>query len=322
MPNILVIAELEQGQLKPATLAAVGFARQVCGAGGAFEILVAGKGVAAVAEALRSFGAAGVLVADHDALAETLADKFARVIADVARQRSASLIVAASSARSKDILPRAAAILDAGMLSDVTEVLPDGEDFTFKRAMFAGNAIATVKLDGPVKVLTVRSSAFEAPSQSGAASPLVAISVDAASLPADIEFVSREQKATGRPDATEARIVVSGGRALKNSAEFEQVVGGLADTLGAAVGSSRALVDASITPNSLQIGQTGKLVAPDLYIALGISGAIQHLAGMKDSKVIVAINKDAEAPIFEVADYGLVADLHVVVPELISKLKC
>ncbi len=322
MQNILVIAEIDQGKLKNVTLAAVGFARQVCEkAGGSFEILVMGAGVTGIVEALRSFGAANVLVAEHTALAEPLADKYARVIAAVAGQRGGSMIIAAASARAKDILPRSAALLDAGMLSDVTEVSSDGEDLTFKRVMFAGNAVATVKLDGPVKVLTVRASAFAAASQVQEVSPLVVIPVDAASLPNDIEFVSREQKESGRPDATEARIVVSGGRALKNSGEFEQVVGGLADALGAAVGSSRALVDSGITPNSLQIGQTGKLVAPDLYIALGISGAIQHLAGMKDSKVIVAINKDAESPIFEIADYGMVADIHTVVPELISKLK-
>ena len=194
-------------------------------------------------------------------------------------------------------------------------------ELIFRRGMYAGNVIATVKLAGATKVLTVRSSRFAAPEGGASASPIEAVAVDAAALPALITFVSREEKAAGRPDPTEARIVVSGGRGVKNAADFERLVGGLADVLGGAVGSSRALVDAGITPNTLQIGQTGKNVAPDLYVAVGISGAIQHMAGMKDSKVIVAINKDAEAPMFEIADYGLVADVYEAVPELIAKLK-
>ena len=206
------------------------------------------------------------------------------------------------------------------MISDVIEVRPEGDDFIFKRVMYAGNVIATVKLEGALKFLTVRSAAFAPPAKTAEVSPLIPVSVDAGKLPSQIEFVGREAKVAGRPDSTEARVVVSGGRAIKNSEDFERLIGGLADVLGGAVGSSRALVDSGITPNSLQVGQTGKIVAPDLYIAVGISGAIQHMAGMKDTKVIVAINKDAEAPIFEVADYGLVGDVYQVVPELIAKL--
>ncbi len=322
MLTILVLAEHDQGRLKLASLAAAGFARKVCAAaGGAFDLLVLGHGVAGMAESLRRCGAAHVLAADHPALQHPLADKFAQVIAGVARQRGATMVVAAASTFSKDILPRAAALLDAGMLSDVIDAWLDGGDFTFKRVLFAGNVIATVRLDGPLKFLTVRAAAFAVPPEVETVSPVVAVPVDAAALPKYVEFVAREQKAAGRPDATEARIVVSGGRAIKTAEDFERLVGGLADALGAAVGSSRALVDAGITPNSLQIGQTGKVVAPDLYFALGISGAIQHLAGMKDTKVIVAVNKDAEAPVFEVADYGLVGDVYQVVPELIAKLK-
>jgi electron transfer flavoprotein alpha subunit len=322
MPNILVIAEHDQGRLKTATLAAVAFARKVCAAaGGTLEILVLGDGVSGVVEALRSSGAANVLVAEHAALKEPLADKYAHVLAGVARTRGATMVVATSSTWSKDILPRAAALLDAGMLSDVTDVTAEGGDFTFKRVMFAGNVVATVKLDGPVKFLTVRAAAFPALAKSESVSPVVTVAVDPAALPEHLEFVSREARMAGRPDATEARIIVSGGRGLKSAEEFERLAGGLADALGGAVGSSRALVDAGITSNSLQIGQTGKVVAPELYIALGISGAIQHLAGIKDTKVIVAINQDAEAPIFEVADYGLVGDLHQLVPEWIAKLK-
>ncbi|MFI5335857.1 MAG: electron transfer flavoprotein subunit alpha/FixB family protein [Opitutales bacterium] len=322
MNKILVIAEHANGQLKLATGAAAGCAQRICAAaGGSFEVLVLGSGLAATAGAASRYGAATVLAADDPALQQPLADRYAQVIAGVARARGANLVVAAASTFSKDVLPRAAALLDAGMLSDVVGVEAAGAELTFRRVMFAGNVIATVRLAGAVKVLTVRSSGFATPEGVTAVSPVEAVAVDAAALPSLITFVGREEKAAGRPDPTEARIVVSGGRGVKNAADFERLVGGLADTLGAAVGSSRALVDAGITPNSLQIGQTGKNVAPDLYIAVGISGAIQHMAGMKDAKVIVAINKDAEAPMFEIADYGLVADVYEVVPELIAKLK-
>lgn len=231
------------------------------------------------------------------------------------------MVVGAASTFSKDILPHAAALLDAGMLSDVVEVRGDGDDFIFKRVMYAGNVIATVKLEGAVKFLTVRAAAYAHAPKGEAASPVVSLTVVADKLPALVEYGGQEAKVADRPDSTEARVVVSGGRGIKNAEDFERLVGGLADALGGAVGSSRALVDAGITPNSLQVGQTGKIVAPELYIALGISGAIQHLAGMKDTKVIVAINKDPDAPIFEVADYGLVGDVYQVVPELTEKLR-
>jgi electron transfer flavoprotein alpha subunit len=314
MSQTLVIAEHDQGQLKLASFAAAAFAQQV---GGSFDILVLGSGVSAVAEALRKTGAAAVLVADHAELAEPLADRYAHVIADVVRARGAKLVAAANSTFAKDVLPRAAALVDAAMVSDVIGL----ENGAFRRAMFAGNVIATVQLEGEIKFATVRSAAFPAPAQNGAESPVEAVAVDAGSLPKHATFVNREVKKSARPDSTEARIIVSGGRAIKNAEDFERLVGGLADTLGAAVGSSRALVDSGITPNSLQIGQTGKIVAPELYIAVGISGAIQHMAGMKDTKIIAAINKDAEAPIFEVADYALVADVYEAVPEMIQKLK-
>ena len=314
MAHTLVIAEHDQGQLKLATLSAAAFAQQ---AGGSFDFLVLGSGIAATAEALRSAGAQAVLVADHPELAQPLADRYAQVIADVVKARGATLVVAAVSTFAKDVLPRAAALADAGMVSDVVGC----EGGAFRRVMFAGNVIATVELEGAVKFVTVRSAAFSAAAPAAAQSPVEAVAVDPAKLPKFATFVNREVKKSARPDATEARIIVSGGRALKNAEDFERLVGGLADTLGAAVGSSRALVDSGITPNSLQIGQTGKIVAPELYVAVGISGAIQHMAGMKDTKIIAAINKDAEAPIFEVADYGLVADVYEAVPELIQKLK-
>lgn len=314
MSSTLVIAEHDQGQLKLASLSAAAFAQKI---GAPFDVLVLGADVGAVAEAARKSGARAVLVADHAELAHPLADRYAHVIADVVKSRGASMVVAAVSTFAKDVLPRAAALVDAGMVSDVVGY----ENGAFRRVLFAGNALATVELAGAIKFVTVRSAAFTPAPATDAAAPIEAVTVDAATLPKFATFVSREVRESARPDATEARIIVSGGRALKNTEDFERLVGGLADTLGAAVGSSRALVDAGITPNSLQIGQTGKIVAPDLYIAVGISGAIQHMAGMKDTKVIAAINKDAEAPIFEVSDYGLVADVYEAVPELIEKLK-
>jgi len=322
MPNILVLAEHDDGQLKQATLSAVGFAHKVVGeARGSFDILVIGQNAGGTAEQLRPYGASAVLVADHPQLQHPVSDKYAQLIADVACQRRTTMVVGAASTFSKDVLPRAAGSLDAGMLSDVVDVCSEADDFIFKRVMFAGNVIATVKLDGAIKFLTVRAAAFGQPAKGSESSPVVSVQVEADRLPAFIEYTGREAKVTDRPDSTEARVVVSGGRAIKNAADFERLVGGLADALGGAVGSSRALVDAGVTPNSLQIGQTGKIVAPDLYIAVGISGAIQHLAGMKDTKVIVAINKDPEAPIFEVADFGLVGDAYQMVPELVQKLR-
>lgn len=322
MPKILILAETDEGQLKLATLSAVAFAEKlIADAGGSFEILVVGKNVGPVADQLRAYGAASVLTADHPQLEQPLADKYAHLLAQLAKERGATMIAAAASTFSKDILPRAAGLLDAGMLSDVIEAKPDGDDFTFRRVMFAGNVIATVKLEGAVKFLTIRPAAFAHPAKRSDQSPVAALQVEAGSLPALSQWVGREAKASGRPDSTEARVVVSGGRAIKNADDFERLIGGLADVLGGAIGSSRALVDAAITPNSLQVGQTGKIVAPDLYIAVGISGAIQHLAGIKDAKVIVAINKDPDAPIFEVADFGLVGDAYQLVPELTQKLK-
>ncbi|HLP24901.1 MAG TPA: FAD-binding protein [Acidobacteriota bacterium] len=305
MSHTLVIAEHDQGTLKTASLAAAAAAQK---AGAPFDILLLGSGLGATAEALRGAGAAAVLVADHADLAQPLADRYAAVIAAV-------------STFAKDVLPRAAALVDAAMVSDVIGLENSSGALTFRRVMFAGNVIATVQLEGDVQFATVRSAAFSASAPTDAQSPVEAITVDPAKLPRFATFENREVKKSARPDATEARIIVSGGRAIKNAEDFERLVGGLADTLGAAVGSSRALVDAGITPNSLQIGQTGKIVAPELYLAVGISGAIQHMAGMKDTKIIAAINKDAEAPIFEVADYGLVADVYDAVPELIQKLK-
>lgn len=320
--RFLVVAEHGDGQLKNAAAATVGFAREAAAAiGGDYEILVLGSGIGAVANAVTHYGAARVLMADAPALQHAQADNYAHVIAGVARACAATHVVAAASTFSKDILPRTAALLDAGMLSDAIGFRAEAGELVFRRVMFAGNVIATVKLAGARQVLTVRAAAFGVPQKTAESSPIEAIVVEANALPSPVTFISRETRVAVRPDPTEARVVVSGGRALRNGEDFERLVGGLADTLGAAVGSSRALVDAGIAPNSLQVGQTGKVVAPELYIALGISGAIQHLAGMKDAKFVAAINKDPDAPIFEVADYGLVADIYEAVPELIAKLK-
>jgi electron transfer flavoprotein alpha subunit len=322
MNNILVLAEHDGGQLKQTTFSAVAFAdKAIAEAGGSFDILIIGDNVSQAAESLRPYGAASVVIANHPQLRHPLADKYAHVLAEVARQRGATMVVGTASTFSKDILPRAAALMDAGMLSDVIEVRKSNNDFIFKRVMFAGNALANVEMDGALKFLTVRAAAFTHSEKRSELSPLTNFAVGEDRLPQFIEYTGCEAKVAGRPDSTEARVVVSGGRAIKNSDDFERLIGGLADALGGAVGSSRALVDAGITPNSLQVGQTGKIVAPDLYIAVGISGAIQHLAGMKDTKVIVAINKDADAPIFEIADYGLVGDAYAIVNELITKLR-
>jgi electron transfer flavoprotein alpha subunit len=314
--RILVVAEHDQGTLKTATLAAVGFAHGLEGAEP--EILLMGHEVGPLAEQLRRY--APVWIADDESLRLPTADRYAEVIRRVARQREVALVVAAASTFSKDILPRAAALLDGTMGSDIIGVKQDGGELTFLRPTNAGGVVATVRLLGEPKVLTVRASAFKAP-EPGESRDVGQVPVSAAELPNLIEVVRRESRVSSRPDVTEARVVVSGGRGVKNVEDFERVVGGLADLFQGAVGCSRALVDGGIAPNDLQVGQTGKIAAPDLYIALGISGAVQHLAGMKDSKVVVAINKDPEAPIFEVADYGLVADLYKAVPELIDKLK-
>ena len=322
MPKILILAEHEGGQLKLATLSAVAFARKLISeAGGSLQILVIGENVGPIAESLRNYGASALLTVEHINLKNPVSDKYAAIVAGIVKQRGITLVAGAASTFSKDVLPRAAALVDAGMVSDVIEVHQDGTDYTFKRVMFAGNVIATVKLDGPIKFLTVRPAAYSHPEKGSESSPIESITVEVDTLPAFIEYEACEAKASGRPDSTEARVVVSGGRAIKNLDDFERLIGGLADALGGAIGSSRALVDSGITPNSLQVGQTGKIVAPDLYIAVGISGAIQHLAGIKDSKYIVAINKDAEAPIFEVADFGLVGDAYQIVPEMTAKLK-
>ncbi|AEG69729.1 MULTISPECIES: electron transfer flavoprotein subunit alpha/FixB family protein [Ralstonia solanacearum species complex] len=310
----LVIAEHDNQSIKAATLNTVTAAAQC---GGEVHVLVAGAGCAAAAQAAAQIaGVAKVLVADAPQFADGLAENIAEQALALANvSGNYSHILAPATAYGKNILPRVAAKLDVAQLSDITKV--DGPD-TFERPIYAGNAIATVQSADKVKVITVRGTAFDAAAATGgsAATETLTPVADAGVS----QFVSREVTKSDRPELTAAKIIVSGGRGVGSGENYTKVLTPLADKLGAALGASRAAVDAGFVPNDYQVGQTGKIVAPQLYIAVGISGAIQHLAGMKDSKVIVAINKDPEAPIFSVADYGLVGDLNTVVPELVAAL--
>jgi electron transfer flavoprotein alpha subunit len=306
----LVIAEHDNAELKGATLNTVAAAAKI---GGDVHVLVAGAGAQAVADqAARIAGVSKVLLADAPQLADGLAENVAAQVLAVAQAYSHILFPATASG--KNVAPRIAAKLDVAQISDISAI--DSPD-TFERPIYAGNAIATVQSADPVKVITVRTTAFDAvAAQGGSAQVETVTPVADAGLSS---FVGREVAKSDRPELAGARAVVSGGRGL-GSAENFKILDPLADKLGAALGASRAAVDAGYAPNDWQVGQTGKIVAPQLYVAVGISGAIQHLAGMKDSKVIVAINKDAEAPIFGVADYGLVGDLFTLVPELVNAL--
>ncbi|MCY4755478.1 electron transfer flavoprotein subunit alpha/FixB family protein [Pelomonas aquatica] len=307
----LVIAEHDHGTLKSATLNTVTAAAAL---GGDVHVLVAGHNAAAAAAAAAQIaGVAKVLHADSAALAEGLAENVAAQV--IALASGYSHILFPATAAGKNVAPRVAALLDVAQLSDITKVISAD---TFERPIYAGNAIATVQSGDATKVVTVRTTGFDPAAATGgsAAVETVAASADSGRS----SFVGREVTKSDRPELTAAKIIVSGGRALGSNEKFMEVLTPLADKLGAALGASRAAVDAGYAPNDWQVGQTGKIVAPQLYVACGISGAIQHLAGMKDSKVIVAINKDAEAPIFSVADYGLEADLFTAVPELVNAL--
>ncbi len=320
MSSVLVIAEIVDGKVRKSTMSAVNFARQVTQAGGSFAILALGAGAKGAASELAGYGASQVLVGDDASFQHQVCEQFAPTIAAVARGKSFDCVVVTASSFGKDVAPRVAAKLGAGYASDVSAVaIKDGKR-TYKRPMFAGNAFGYCEITTAIQVVSVRQSEFPAAEPSGGASPVEAVPTAPKDPAADkVEFVALEQGKSERPDLGEARVVVSGGRALKE--KFAAVLDPLAQLLGAAVGASRAACDAGYAPPELQVGQTGRVVAPQLYFAIGISGAIQHLAGMKGSKTIVAINKDPDAPIFQVADYGLVADLFVAVPELITELK-
>ncbi|MGE5723255.1 MAG: electron transfer flavoprotein subunit alpha/FixB family protein [Sphingomonadales bacterium] len=306
----LVLVEHEHGHVKDATLSAV-----TAGAGlGPVDLVVAGEGVGAVAEAAaRIAGVGTVHVADSPALGHALAENLAPLIVQLMDGYEA--FVAPATTTGKNIAPRVAALLDVMQLSDILSVESDG---SFTRPIYAGNAIATVRSSDAKKVVTVRTTAFEKAAAEGGSAAIAP--VGAAEDRQLSRFVSADESVSERPELTSAKIIVSGGRALGSAEQFKALIEPLADKLGAAVGASRAAVDAGYVPNDYQVGQTGKVVAPDLYIAVGISGAIQHLAGMKDSKTIVAINKDEDAPIFQIADLGLVGDLFKILPELTGKL--
>lgn len=304
--SILIVAEHDNSSVKSATLNVVTAAKAI---GGEVTVLVAGENCSAAADAAAKIaGVDKVLVADNAAYAHQLAENVSLLVAELAK--SYSYVLAASTSNGKNTTPRVAALLDVAQISDIISV--ESAD-TFKRPIYAGNVIATVQSIDPIKVITVRGTAFDAAPQEGGSAAVEAVSIahDAGLS----SFVGEEVAVSDRPELTAAKVVISGGRGMQNGENFKMLEA-IADKLGAAVGASRAAVDAGFVPNDMQVGQTGKIVAPDLYVAVGISGAIQHLAGMKDSKVIVAINKDEEAPIFSVADYGLVADLFQALPEL------
>lgn len=304
--TILLIAEHDNAHLSDQTNKALSAATQM---GGDIHVLVAGKGCKSVAEvAAKLSGVKKVLLADDAVLEHRTAESFAALIVSLAPHYSA--ILAAATTTGKNVLPRVAALLDVMQLSDIIAV--DSED-TFQRPIYAGNAIQTIQSLDKIKVITVRTATFASVGEGGAATIEV---INSAGDPALSKYVSSALSGGDRPELTSAKIIISGGRALGSNEKFMEVIIPVADKLNAAVGASRAAVDAGYAPNDWQVGQTGKVVAPDIYIAVGISGAIQHLAGMKDSKIIVAINKDEEAPIFQVADYGIVGDLFEILPEL------
>ena len=320
MGNVLVVAEWFGGKLQKTTHSAVTFAKAAAEQlGGSYSILLLGKGVDDAAAECAKLGAEKVLVADADAFGQYLAEHYAPTVAAVAADYD--VVCGAASAFGKDLLPRVAGRLDAGYAADITELLAqENGKLTYKRPMFAGNAFGICQIGSAKEVVSIRQSAFAAAEPGDSASPVE--KVEAAGTGEGVgrvEWVKFDQVKSSRPELTEADVVISGGRALKE--QFYEVLDPLADVLGAAIGASRAACDAGYCAPDLQVGQTGKVVAPGLYFAIGISGAIQHIAGMKSSKVIVAINKDPEAPIYQITDYGLVADLFKAVPELVEKLK-
>jgi electron transfer flavoprotein alpha subunit len=315
--KILVVAEMHEGHVRKSTHSAIAFAKQ---AGLPFSILVLGQGAKAAAAEVTAFGAEKVLACDDAYLANPLAERFAPTVAEVTGSGGFDIVVVTASSFGKDLAPRVAAKIGAGYATDVSAVKNEGGKLTYRRPVYAGNAYGTCTITTALQVVSPRQSEFAAAQPSGGSSPVEGVNLAAKDPAADrVEFVSLDAAKSERPDLGEARVIVSGGRALKE--KFAETLDPLATLLGAAVGASRAACDAGYAPPELQVGQTGRVVAPSLYFAIGISGAIQHLAGMKGSKTIVAINKDPDAPIFQVADYGLVADLFVAVPELITELK-
>jgi electron transfer flavoprotein alpha subunit len=319
MGDVLVIAEHRNGHFPKTTLVGINAGLEMARKRGGNCIAVAiGDKVDAVAGELAKYGVSKVIGLEDPRLITTLADAAAQAVAALVKKLGAETVMATATAMSKDLMPRVAARLDAPMASEIVAI---NDDSSMMRPMYAGNVLATIELEGAVRVVTIRSTAFDAAGLSGETAPVEKMRAELDPATLKMEFVGFSEIKSDRPQLTEAKIVVSGGRGLRSGENFKTVLEPLVDELGAAMGASRAAVDAGFVPNDLQVGQTGKVVAPELYVAVGISGAIQHLAGMKDSKTIVAINKDEEAPIFSVADFGLVADLFKAVPEMTEELK-
>ncbi|MGA2410048.1 MAG: FAD-binding protein [Candidatus Binataceae bacterium] len=319
MGDVLVFAEHDGGHFPKTTLIAINAALEMARKRGGNAIaVITGENAEGPAAEIARYGVSKVIVLEDPRLNHDLADATAQALAALTKSTNAETILATATALGKDLMPRLAARLNAPMASEIIAINDDG---TMVRPMYAGNALATVELKGPVRVVTVRGTAFDAAKPGDASAPIEKVRPELDPSGLKMEFVSFNAIKSDRPQLTEARIVVSGGRGLKSGDNFKTVLEPLVDEMGAAMGASRAAVDAGFVPNDLQVGQTGKVVAPELYVAVGISGAIQHLAGMKDSKTIVAINKDEEAPIFSVADFGLVADLFKAVPEMVDEMK-
>jgi electron transfer flavoprotein alpha subunit len=318
MSNVLIMLEHTHGALRKTSLSAITFGQQVAQkSGGEVHLLLVGDKIKEAAQALTGYGAAKIYTVEASCYAHYLAESYTAAVVFAAKASGATCVAAASSSTTKDLLPRVAARLQAGMATDVLSVV---EADTYTRPMWAGNVVATVQLTSKVRVASVRATEFLAPTVAAGATPIESLSVTVPMDTLKTKFLGLKEVKSERPDVTTAERIVSGGRGVKGAEGFK-VIEQLADAMRAGVGASRAVCDAGWVGNDLQIGQTGKIVAPNLYVAVGISGAIQHLAGMKGSKTIVAINKDPEAPIFQVADYGLVADLFTAVPELIKQLK-
>lgn len=317
MARILIIAEHTKGQIKKATLSSLTAASKV---GGGYSIVVVGKDVKGIADAYAKYGAEKVFIIEGEVFRNYIAENYAEAIAQLIRSQNFEFVFGSATAFTKDLIPRIAAKFDAGMASEVLAMEVNEGDVVFARPMWAGNAVAYIRIKSPVKFATIRATEFDHAKEVGATSPVEVFAANVDASRSKVEYIEFAETKSERPELTEARVVISGGRGAKGPEGF-RLIEELADTLNAAIGASRTAVDSGWVPNDLQVGQTGKIVAPELYIACGISGAIQHLAGMKGSKVIVAINKDEEAPIFQVADYGLVADMFKALPEMISMIK-
>ncbi len=322
MQETLVLLETSGSHVQQTSLPALSFAQHWESATGApFSLLIMGGEEARLQiESFAQYGAKTVYTALHSLLAQPVADRYACVAHTALQHTGANVLAGAAGAWGRDLLPRIAALACLPMASDILSAEPDEQGIVVKRALYAGSLTGTFRLPGKSAVLSIRATAYAQPRTAAQTSPIVPLHFDPQTLPSAMQVLQREQGSLQRPDLAAARVVVSGGRPLKNAETFERLIGGLADCLGGAAGATRAAVDSGIAPNELQVGQTGRVVAPQLYIAAGISGSLQHLAGMKESRVIAAINTDPDAPIFQAADYGLIADLYEVLPELMKKL--